>query len=132
MALFAQAEADVVSISAYLIPPEDVLHTTDQLSQLGILDQRRVFGGTLNADPRSIVLNTEVSLMIESPELAAAILSAFSTDLSPQNSWRVMLYENRKLTWHSSDGILNRHPAGSLWRRVGDFFVGLLPIDEQM
>ena len=98
LALFAQVEADVVSISAYL----------------------------------TIVLNTEVRPMIESPEFAEAILSACSTDLSPQNSWRSMLDENRKLTWHSSDGILDRQPAGSVWRRVGDFFMGLLPIDEQM
>jgi putative cardiolipin synthase len=70
--------------------------------------------------------------MIESPEPAEAILSPFPTDFSPQNSWRVMPDENSKLTWHSSDGILDRQPAGSLWRRVGDFFIGLLPIDEQM
>ena len=193
-----QTETDVVSISAYLIPTEDLLHTLDQLSQrdvrikaltnslasnnhvaahtayrhrrkqlleagvelhelrphaperalfeapgftadhiglhakILVLDKRLVFVGTLNADPRSLVLNTEVSLMIESPELAEAILGAFSTDFSPQNSWRVVLDENGKLTWHSSDGILNRQPAGGVWRRVGDFFIGLLPVDEQM
>jgi putative cardiolipin synthase len=98
LALFAQVEADVVSIIAYL----------------------------------TIVLNTEVSLMIESAGLAEAILSVLSTDFSPQNSWRFMPDENSKLTWHASDGILDRQPAGSLWRRVDDFFIGLLPIDEQM
>jgi len=36
-----------------------------------ILDKRLVFVGTINTDPRSMILNTEVSLMIDSPELAA-------------------------------------------------------------
>ena len=198
LAMFGRTEADVVSISAYLIPPDDVLHTINDLSQrdvqikaltnslasnnhvaahtayrhrrkqlleagvelhelrphapertrfeapgftaehiglhakILVLDKRFVFVGTLNADPRSIVLNTEVSLMIDSPELAEAILTAFSTDFTLQNSWRVVLGENGKLTWHSSDGVLDQQPAGSIWRRVGDFFIGLLPIDEQM
>ena len=198
LAMLAKTEADVVSISAYLIPPDDVLRSINDLSQRGVrikaltnslasnnhvaahtayrhrrkqlldagvvlhelrphapertrfeapgftaehiglhakilvLDKRLVFVGTLNADPRSIVLNTEVSLMIDSPELAEGILSAFSTDFSPQNSWRVVLGDNGQLTWHSSDGVLDRQPAGSIWRRVGDFFIGLLSIDEQM
>ena len=198
LALFGQTETDAVSISPYLIPPEDVLHTIDQLSQQGVrikaltnslasnnhvaahtayrhrrkqlleagvalhelrpqapertrfeapgftaehiglhakilvLDKRLVFVGTLNADPRSLVLNTEVSLMIDSPQLAEAILGAFSTDFIPQNSWRVVLEENGQLSWHSSDGVLDRQPAGSVWRRIADFFYGLLPIDEQL
>lgn len=196
--LFALTEADVVSISAYLIPPDSVLHTASKLSERGVqiraltnslasnnhvaahtayrhrreqildagvtlhelrphaaerarfeapgftaeyiglyakilvLDRRLVFVGTLNADPRSIVLNTEVSLMIDSQELAEAVLDAFSIDFTPQNSWRVVRTENGKLTWHSSDGVLDRQPAGSVWRRIGDFFYGLLPIDDQM
>lgn len=198
LSMFGETRADVVSISAYLIPPDDVLHTINDLSQrdvriraltnslasnnhvaahtayrhrrkqlleagvelhelrphapertrfeapgftaehiglhakILVLDKQFVFVGTLNADPRSIVLNTEVSLMIDSPELAEAILTAFSTDFTPQNSWRVVLGENGKLTWHSSDAVLDQQPAGSIWRRVGDFFIGLLPIDEQM
>ena len=70
--------------------------------------------------------------MIDSPQLAEAILGAFSTDFIPQNSWRVVLGENGQLSWHSSDGVLDRQPAGSVWRRVADFFYGLLPIDEQL
>jgi phosphatidylserine/phosphatidylglycerophosphate/cardiolipin synthase-like enzyme len=81
-----------------------------------------------------MVLNTEVSLMIDSPELAAGIISAFSTDFSPDNSWRMELDKEGNMSWHSSEGVLTRQPAGSLWRRVrvADFFYGLMPIDEQM
>ena len=97
-----------------------------------ILDQRLVFVGTINTDPRSMVLNTEVSLMIDSPELAHGILAAFAPDFLPENSWHVTLDEQGDLQWQSGDEVLTRQPAGSVWQRMGDTFFGLLPIDSQM
>jgi putative cardiolipin synthase len=97
-----------------------------------VLDQRLVFVGTINTDPRSMVLNTEVSLMIDSPELARGILAAFAPDFLPENSWQVTLDEQGKLQWQAGDKTLNRQPAGSIWKRMGDSFFGLLPIDTQM
>ena len=97
-----------------------------------ILDQRLVFVGTINTDPRSMVLNTEVSLMIDSPELASGILAAFAPDFLPENSWRVTLDDKGALQWQSGDEVLTRQPAASVWHRLGDAFFGLLPIDSQM
>jgi len=97
-----------------------------------VLDKRLVFVGTINTDPRSMTLNTEVSLMVDSPELAAGILAAFADDFSLDNSWHVELNEAGDLIWHSRDGVLTRQPAGGFGRRVADFFYGLFPIDSQM
>ena len=97
-----------------------------------ILDKRLVFVGTINTDPRSMILNTEVSLMVDSPELAAGILAAFAADFSPDNSWRVERNEAGELIWRSGDDVLTHQPAGGIGRRVADFFYGLLPIDSQM
>ena len=97
-----------------------------------VLDQRLVFVGTINTDPRSMVLNTEVSLMIDSPELARGILAAFAPDFLPENSWQVTLNEQGKLQWQAGDEVLTQQPAGSVWQRMGDAFFGLLPIDSQM
>jgi putative cardiolipin synthase len=97
-----------------------------------VLDKRLVFVGTINTDPRSMILNTEVSLMVDSPELAEGILAAFAADFSPDNSWRVELGDEGSMTWHSSDGELAQQPAGGIWRRMGDIFYGLFPIDSQM
>jgi putative cardiolipin synthase len=79
-----------------------------------------------------MILNTEVSLMIDSPELAEGILTAFTADFSSDNSWRVEQNETGELIWHSRDGVLTQQPAGGFGRRVADFFYGLLPIDSQM
>ena len=97
-----------------------------------VLDQRLVFVGTINTDPRSMVLNTEVSLVIDSPELARGILAAFAPDFLPENSWQVTLDERDELQWRAGDEVLTRQPAGSIWERLGDSFFGLLPIDTQM
>ena len=101
-------------------------------AKLLVLDRRYSFVGTINADPRSMILNTEVSMLIDSPQVAQRILEAFAPDFQPQNSWRVQLNEDGDLGWHSADGVLERQPAGSPVRRMSDFFFGLLPIDEQM
>ena len=97
-----------------------------------ILDRRLVFVGTINTDPRSMVLNTEVSLMIDSPELASGILAAFAPDFQPDNSWQVTLDEQGELQWQSGEEVLTRQPAASVWHRVADAFFGLLPFDTQM
>ena len=79
-----------------------------------------------------MVINTEVSLVVDSPELAEGILAVFADDFLPDNSWHVELDEAGDLTWYSPDGVLTRQPAGGARRRVADFFYGLFPIDSQM
>ncbi len=97
-----------------------------------ILDNDRVFIGTPNLDPRSFYLNTEMGLLIESPELNAQVRKAVQPNFSMSNSWRVQLSDEGSLSWHSDDGTLKRQPAGGFGRRIKDFFIGLFPIDSEM
>jgi len=97
-----------------------------------IFDDQRVYIGTLNLDPRSMVLNTEMGLLIHSPAVNAAVREAFAPNFSLDNSWRVERNETGELIWRSHDGVLTLQPAGGVGRRVADFFYGLLPIDSQM
>jgi putative cardiolipin synthase len=97
-----------------------------------VLDSDRVFVGTLNLDPRSMFLNTEMGLLIDSPQLNAAVREALAPNFSLDNSWQLQLNEQGRIRWHSHDGILDRQPAGSFTRRIKDFFIGLLPIDSEM
>lgn len=97
-----------------------------------IFDDDRVFIGTLNLDPRSMLLNTEMGLLIHSSAVNAAVREAFAPNFSLDNSWRIEHDETGELIWRSHDGMLTQQPAGGFWRRVADFFYGLLPIDSQM
>ncbi len=51
-----------------------------------IVDRQFVYVGSLNLDPRSIYLNTEFGLIIESPDFAEAVANEFETGRLPENS----------------------------------------------
>lgn len=48
-----------------------------------------VWIGSYNLDPRSAHLNTEVGLILEGREIAAAVQGLIERDLAPENSWTV-------------------------------------------
>lgn len=97
-----------------------------------VLDHDKVFLGTLNLDPRSMFLNTEIGLLIESPQLNAAVREAFAPDFLPVNSWRLTLNEDDRIEWISHDGVLSQQPANSTGQRLMDWLFGLFPINAEM
>ncbi len=66
-----------------------------------------------NFDPRSMDYNTEMGVLIDSPELAEE-LAQFSEELmQPENSWQVKYNEEGRVIWQSGDDIRTRQPAQS-------------------
>jgi len=53
-----------------------------------VIDGKIVFIGTFNLDPRSANLNTEVGMLVESPELARQVTTSIERDIAPGNSWQ--------------------------------------------
>ena len=53
-----------------------------------VIDGRKVFIGTFNLDPRSANLNTEVGVLVDSPELGEQLTQSIERDILPENSWR--------------------------------------------
>ncbi len=96
------------------------------------LDDHWVLIGSLNVDPRSIQINTEHMLLIDSPELAAQLIGDFERMIAPGNSWAVTRNEKGKLRWTSGDEVRKRQPARSFGQRVSAFFWRLLPIEGQL
>ncbi len=56
-----------------------------------VIDRRIVFIGSFNMDPRSTHLNTEMGVLVDSPELAAQVATAIERDMEPVNSWKLTL-----------------------------------------
>lgn len=56
-----------------------------------VVDRERVFIGSMNFDPRSRFLNTEMGVIVDSPALAAAVDSYFDQASDPEHAWRVLL-----------------------------------------
>jgi putative cardiolipin synthase len=63
-------------------PPVFAIHAKTM-----VVDNRIVYVGTFNFDPRSENLNTEVGVIVSDTNLANAVQTAIETDMQPENSW---------------------------------------------
>ena len=96
------------------------------------VDGERVFVGSFNLDPRSIDLNTEMGLVIDSPVLAGQ-LDARLNESMPSSAFEVRLDRDGKLVWlqRTAQGTLRWHeePGTDAWQRAGVRILSWLPID---
>ncbi len=53
-----------------------------------VIDGSNVFIGTFNLDPRSANLNTEVGVLVNSPQLGQQLTASIERDMQSENSWR--------------------------------------------
>lgn len=81
-----------------------------------VVDDKIIFIGTFNLDPRSANLNTEVGMLVENKQLAQQLSSAIGLDILPENSW------------HTSKDF-NPDAEASLFKRTKVFFLRLLPLE---
>ena len=104
-----------------------------------ILDKKLVFVGSLNLDPRSVVENTEIGIMVHSRELAGALREEFDTIVA-NYAFHLELKTDEDglefITWHDTDNGKKQtwltDPHTSFWQRMGVFFMSLLPIESQL
>ncbi|HWR88284.1 MAG TPA: phospholipase D family protein [Acidiferrobacterales bacterium] len=92
-----------------------------------VIDRERVFVGSMNLDPRSEMLNSEMGVIIDSHALAEKLAERMERDMGGANSWQVVLAEDGSLRWRSTAGELTRQPARSFWQRVEDVIFKLFP-----
>ena len=104
-----------------------------------VFDRKRVFVGSMNLDQRSLHVNTEIGLIIDSPELARQIAAHFADIAQPANSYVLRLSQadrlgHRHLVWHTlEDGKpvdYEQEPAVSEWLQLKVDLLALLPLDE--
>ena len=101
-----------------------------------VFDREEVFVGTLNLDPRSVELNTEMGLVIYDSHLGAQIGDMADELLAAKASWRIDLDENGRLTWTGEENgrtvIHTSEPHTSFLRKLVVFIASLLPIEDQL
>jgi cardiolipin synthase C len=97
------------------------------------IDVARVFIGSFNFDPRSLYLNCEMGILIESSKLANDI--TLQMDALVQNrSYAPHLQNGHRLRWSdmalATDApLLDREPESRLKQRLLVWFVSLLPVE---
>lgn len=102
-----------------------------------VFDRAQVVTGSLNLDPRSMNLNTEIGVLIESAAFAEEVVDGISGLASPENCYRLELSGSAaKLAWIEISGnerIEHRHePETGVWRRFAATVLGWLPIEDQL
>ena len=105
-------------------------------SKAVLIDGRWVYVGSMNLDPRSTVLNTEMGVLVDSPELAEQLRQQWDLITSPELSYRVVLEPDGELVWHDrvrgKERRSQHEPDASFLRRVGVTLLRMVPIDSQL
>ena len=101
-----------------------------------VFDRQTVFVGSFNLNLRSAYLNSELGILVHSPELAQRVARDIEQNMKPENSWRVMLGEQGSLRWIDERGgvvtYYDHEPETGFWRRFRSGFLSLLPIEKYL
>ncbi|WP_236572671.1 phospholipase D family protein [Burkholderia sp. 8Y] len=114
-----------------------------------VIDRSILVIGSMNLDPRSARLNTELALVVHSKPVAEQVAALFERGISPKASWRVelasaaVMAELRRtgspqsgLVWTSQEDIgtvtYNFDPEAGFYRNAMTGLFKLLPVDEQL
>jgi putative cardiolipin synthase len=97
-------------------------------------DRRRLFVGSLNLDPRSIRINTELGIVIENGDLARLFTEAVMRDIE-KNAYRLSLEGNRMVWTAVEEGRsvrFTREPETTPLQRFAVGALSWLPIEGQL
>ncbi len=108
-----------------------------------VFDNNHVFIGTFNFDPRSALLNTEMGLVIHSPELARQVTAIAEDAMRPERSYQPRLViettdkkTEKRLQWHDlyqdSARISDTEPETTLIQRGLLRVLQALPIEDHL
>jgi putative cardiolipin synthase len=104
-----------------------------------VFDCREFFVGSMNLDPRSARINTEIGFLVDAPHMASQLCGGLDRTFS-LGAYRVELRQkpggDAHLEWVGKDDgqvvRLTGEPHSSWWQRFKAWFYGILPIESQM
>lgn len=90
-------------------------------AKLAVVDKRWLFVGSMNLDPRSATINTELGAVIDSAPLAKEMIRIIDIDRL-QSAYRVRRSASGALEWlgieDDREVVLIDEPDSSLWQRI--------------
>jgi putative cardiolipin synthase len=105
-----------------------------------IFDRKTLFVGSMNFDQRSKHLNTEIGLLIASPELSRDAARRFDSLTRPDNAYALSLEDataaKPQLIWKTQEeGKMieyRKEPARSAWQRLKVKLLSFFPLDKEL
>jgi putative cardiolipin synthase len=134
------------------IPPAGIAGSRSRASlhaKTYVIDHEILVIGSMNLAPRSANLNTELALVIHSPQLAGQVARIFEHGTSPEESYRVTLADDAHLAylrsigaplsplvWSDVENGTRRtyifDPQAGLYRNVLTGLFSLLPVNAEL
>ncbi|WP_373740832.1 phospholipase D family protein [Neisseria sp.] len=95
-----------------------------------IVDGKRIFVGSFNLDPRSARLNTEMGVLIDSPEIAGTMQRTL-VKTTPDYAYKVTLNDKGRLQWQNPEDrtVSTKEPEAGFWKRMTVRILSILPIE---
>jgi putative cardiolipin synthase len=94
------------------------------------IDRRQLFVGSLNLDPRSVEINAEMGLMIDSEAMVGSLAQGANERVATL-TYRVRENDKGQLEWHgrinNRDVIETKEPLTGWWRRFKAWFMKIAP-----
>jgi putative cardiolipin synthase len=128
-----EARPDAEVVGAELIAADSATATLH--TKAFIVDERELFIGSFNFDPRSAYINTESGVIIRSPALSGRMADAIDAALASY-TYEVFLNEDGKLRWRETqegeDVIWKHEPKTTWFQRFIAGFMRIMPIRGQL
>jgi putative cardiolipin synthase len=91
-------------------------------AKIAVIDRQVLFVGSMNIDPRSATINTELGVVIDNPPLARELIRVIDIDRL-QSAYRLRLVDGgARIEWllmdETGDMILSEEPDSTPWQRT--------------
>ena len=104
-----------------------------------VFDREQIFIGSLNLDPRALLHNTEIGVVMDVSEIAQGMAQWFDENIE-KKAFRLELkkdeYGYEQLYWHGWEKgrqvVFTHEPYTGFWRRLGINLMSILPIESQL
>jgi putative cardiolipin synthase len=105
-------------------------------SKVILFDEKDVFVGSFNLDPRSSGINTEGGLYIEDRKLAQKVIAYMNEGIDLKNAYRLDLDQSGHITWttieNGKEVIYNSEPRVGVWDKMKVNVLQILPLEDQL
>ena len=110
-------------------------------SKAAVFDRKSVYVGSMNLDPRSVLINTEAGLILHDPALAGRVAELIEEAMAPVTSYRVRAQplsqqSTAPLAWSERVGtrevVHTLEPGTTAWQRFLIRLLSGLPIEGEL
>ncbi|WP_273788999.1 phospholipase D family protein [Bartonella sp. ML70XJBT] len=101
-----------------------------------LVDRKTAFIGSLNFDPRSATLNTEMGILFECAPITARLDLLFCEETTGEMSYHLRLGKDNRIYWDFIENekkySIDYEPESNFWRRAFAKIISWLPIESQL